>query len=57
MDVIKAKEEELNGQVLMKDVLIGNLRQAINELQQEKSKEVYERNGYERKIDRLTSEI
>lgn len=38
-------------------MLIGNLRQAINELQQEKSKETYEKNAYERKIDRLTTEI
>lgn len=30
----------------MKDVLIGNLRQAINELQQEKNKELNEKNGY-----------
>lgn len=29
-EILKAREEDLNGQVLMKDVTIGNLKQTIN---------------------------
>lgn len=37
-ELLKAKEDDLNSQLLTKDVLIGNLKQVINELQQEKNK-------------------
>lgn len=37
-EALKAKEEELNGQLLMKDVIIGNLKQTLNELHQDKNR-------------------
>ena len=49
-DFLKEREEELNGQLLMKDVTIGNLKQTINELHQEKSIENSEKNAAQRKI-------
>ena len=37
-EALKAKEEDLNGQILMKDVTIGNLKQTLNELHQDKNR-------------------
>jgi hypothetical protein len=42
---------------LAKDVLIGNLKQTINDLQVEKSQEALERSGLESKIERLSAEV
>lgn len=56
-EVLKAREEDLNGQISMKDMLIGNLKSTINELSQEHNKELNEKGAYERKIERLTEEI
>ena len=56
-DVLKSREEDLNGQVLMKDVTIGNLKQAINELNQEKLIELSEKNASERKVEKMVFEL
>ena len=41
----------------MKDVTIGNLKQAINELNQEKLIELSEKNEKERKVEKLLFEL
>ena len=41
----------------MKDVTIGNLKQAINELNQEKLIELSEKNEKERKVGKLLFEL
>jgi chromosome segregation ATPase len=56
-DVIRAREEELNSQVLTKDVTIGNLKSMINELQQDKNRDISDKNALERRVERLTEEI
>lgn len=40
LEGLRAKEEEINGQLLSKDILIGNLKQSINDMQVEKNRTV-----------------
>ena len=42
---------------MAKDVLIGNLKQTINDLQIGKNKEALERSALENKIERMTAEV
>jgi len=57
LEALKGKEEDLNGKILSKDLLIGNLKQTIQDLSSEKSRDTQEKNVLEGKIYRLEAEL
>ena len=57
LEGLRAKEEEINGQLLSKDILIGNLKQSINDMQVEKNRTVQERALLDAKIEKIMAEL
>ena len=57
LEGLRAKEEEINGQMLSKDILIGNLKQSINDMQVEKNRTVQERALLDAKIEKIMAEL
>jgi chromosome segregation ATPase len=57
LEGLRAKEEEINSQIISKDVLIGNLKQALNEMQIDKNRSTQEKSMLELRLEKLTSEI
>lgn len=57
LEGLRVKEEEINGQLLSKDILIGNLKQTINDMQVEKNRTVQERALLDAKIEKITTEL
>lgn len=57
LEALKGKEEDWNSKILAKDLLIGNLKQNIQELNTEKNRDAQERNVLEAKVYRLEAEL